>query len=240
LLYGPILSALFTKDLSVSLSALTGKQSKYWTDDEANITLGGVYNITSGTYYMDVRRNDIDFAISFRIAEKIKIIAGYKYQQIDMTFRETVVLDGPNTYNTRHHITIIEIPSHGPAFGFGYAHTFGNALFVSVNLTGLYMWSKFDIKENEVTFYRPDGTSYLKNTDLPETKSYDTRQVGFNLEPSLGIVVQNNLIFVLGLRYQMLKTEFVDDFVVAHVDLTPDGWITDTIYGAFVSIMYKF
>jgi len=240
LLYGPVASSSLTDNLSISISALFGMQSKHWTDTENTVDFGGSESLTSGTYYADMKRRDIDFAISYRIFKQFKFIAGYKYQHIEMTFKETALINGPTYYNVRHHHVLVNIPSHGPAFGFGYAHTFSEIFFASVNLTGLYMWSKFEIDENDIVFYEPDGTVFQKNPDPQEDVSFDTRQVGFNLEPSFGSVIQNNLIFVIGLRYQMLKTKFVDKFVVGTNDLTPGGWVTDSIYGAFVSVMYVF
>ena len=38
----------------------------------------------------------------------------------------------------------MEIPAHGPAVGVGYSQPFGGSFFATVNLSGLYMWSKLD------------------------------------------------------------------------------------------------
>ncbi len=240
-LYGPVLSVLFTKNLSVSVAALTGRQSTYWSNENTEKTWGG-YDITSlGTFYAYMDRTDIDSALSYRITERIKIIAGYKYQYVETNLKGTfkqVRFDGDSMAvgDVR-----IKTPSHGPAIGLGYSQPLGSIFFATVNLTGLYMWSKLDFEKNQWDGYVPAsaGVFTYSPSDV-EIKELDTRQIGLNLEPSLGVHVQEKFLLTLGFRFQWVQTEFVDDPVVGNTRIGPDGWMSDYIYGVFVAVMYLF
>jgi hypothetical protein len=241
ILYGPIVSVLFTPDLSFSVALLTGRQSAYWSNMNTEKTFGGEDITSTGTFYAYMLRTDVDSALSYRVSERFKIIAGYKYQHVrtylKATFRE-VRTDGE--YLAQGDVRILT-PSHGPALGLGFTQPLGDVFFAAVNLSGLYMWSKLDFERNQWDGYIPDGVkSFEFSPSQVQTKTLETRQIGLNLEPSFGANIQKNFLFTLGFRFQWVQTEFVDDPVIGGVKIAPDGWISDYIYGVFVSAMYLF
>lgn len=65
----------------------------------------------------------------------------------------------------------------------------------------------------------------------------DTRQMGVNFEPAVGFSAgESGLIFTLGLRYQWLRTEFLEEFEPGE----EIGDANDYLYGVFVSVLYAF
>lgn len=238
-LYGPIVSLLVTENLSFSVAALTGKQSKHWSEDYGVQSTGTVTYVSRGANYLDVSRTDIDTALSYRLTERLKIIAGYKYQYVKTTVKETARQDdiASTDYQFKYNVSVTETPAHGPAIGFGYSLPLSNIFFITANLTGLYMWSKLEFDEMNLETTYPGGTTIMNFSDI----SFDSEQIGFNLEPSLGVRVQENLIFTLGFRFQWIRIKFTEDVVLDGMDLLEsEEWMDDYIYGAFVGIMLVF
>jgi hypothetical protein len=237
-LYGPVFSILITPDISFSLAGLTGIQSTYWNSNDEMKDWQAKPSRVNGTYYVNIRRTDIDSALSYRLSENFKVFLGYKYQQIETKLRATVRAEVLATgVQTLYEGKVdIELPSHGPALGVGYSLSLGSGYFVASNLSLLYMWSEFDAKENRWDVYQPDTVTYFNffdgNYPLPK---YDTKQVGINFEPSIGVKVGERTIYTLGFRFQWIRTKFVDDAPFA-----PSGWMNDYIYGAFVSVLFIF
>jgi hypothetical protein len=237
-LYGPVFSILITPDISFSLAGLTGLQSTYWNSNDEMKDWQDKPSRVNGTYYVNIRRTDIDSALSYRLSENFKVFLGYKYQQIETKLRATVRAEVLATgVQTLYEGKVdIELPSHGPALGVGYSLSLGDGYFVASNLSLLYMWSEFDAKENRWDVYQPDTVTYFNffdgNYPLP---SYDTEQVGINFEPSIGVKAGERAIYTLGFRFQWIRTRFVDDAPFA-----PSGWMNDYIYGAFVSVLFIF
>jgi hypothetical protein len=238
ILYGPVLSILFTPDITLSAAALTGTQSTYWSARRSTFTgEGGSVQYLDADYSVESKRTDVDSALSYRIIENLKIFLGYKYQHIVtlMSYTEaradsSGALDELNLMHNK-----IETPSHGPALGIGSSFAFGSGYFIAANLSALYMRGYFKTRKgNDLRYY---GSSFTReDSPVPEIK-LDTEQKGFNFEPSIGYSAgESGLIFTLGFRYQWLRTEFLDD-------LGPGesiGNTNDYLYGAFVSVLYSF
>jgi hypothetical protein len=236
-LYGPVFSILITPDISFSLAGLTGTQSTNWSSNNEIKDWWEPGETINATYYVNIRRTDIDSALSYRLSENFKVFLGYKYQQNETRLRATVREEWTTGEDKiREGKVIIELPSHGPALGVGYSLSLGGGYFVASNLSLLYMWSEFDLKENRWDEYIPTDSDEL--TPIPGNAlwpAYDTEQVGINFEPSIGVKVGERAIYTLGFRFQWIRTRFVDDAPFA-----PSGWMNDYIYGAFVSVLFIF
>jgi hypothetical protein len=176
-LYGPIFSLLITENLSFSVAALTGKQSKHWSEDYGVHSTGTVTYVSRGANYLDVSRTDIDSALSYRLTERLKIIAGYKYQYVKSTVKETAFHDdiASSDYQFNYNVSVTETPAHGPAIGFGYSLPFSDIFFITANLTGLYMWSKLEFDKINVEETNNSGTTISDYSGY----SFDSRQIGF-------------------------------------------------------------
>ena len=243
-LYGPVLSFIFNPEMSISFAALTGKQTVHWYSENYNYThyLGPVLS-TSSAGSADYKRTDIDTAFSYRIMRDFKLFIGYKYQSIDIIIK-SMIRRSETGADTIEYIELgeyeIETPAHGPAVGIGYTMTFDKGYFIAVNLSGLYMYGKFDVKKLDTIQY--DATTGNLNDPIPiykgEPDSLDIRQHGFNLEPTIGKIIDNNkIILTLGVRYQLLRTKFIE----TDPNLKPkEEWMNDYLYGIFVSVLFVF
>lgn len=237
-LYGPVISILFTEDISLSIAGLTGIQSTHWTMDFEQE--GDPDDIRAATSYWKSERYDVDTALSYRVMPQIKIFLGYKYQYIDSTIKYTEArTDASNQLTDIQHVKDgIETMSSGPALGIGYSLPFGKGYFAAVNISGLYMLGYFK-SENDFVYDYNSGTNSFDKENWDPLK-VDIRQAGINLEPSIGFMPEGSgLVLTLGLRYQWLRTNFQD---MSHEEKDSLGTKTlnDYLYGVFVSVLYTF
>jgi len=246
ILYGPVISVIFTPDITFSTAGLFGKQSTHWFSPNTATTWenqpGTVLDV-SGNYTVDIERIDIDNALSYRVSRSFKIFAGYKYQRNLMTLvymERRYPITGSNEHVLYESKTKLALPAHGPALGIGHSLPLGSLFFTSTNLSIVYMWSKFELKDSEMRKYDVDiygDLDYANSTlDKQSGITFDSRQAGLNLEPSLGAIVgDTGVVFNISARIQYMKIKFLDAWEAA-----PDGWMTDLFYGMYVSILYAF
>ena len=240
-LYGPVLSILFTPDITLSAAALTGTQSTYWNSRHSSFAAGdGSVQHLDADYSVESKRTDIDSALSYRIIENLKVFLGYKYQHIVTSMSYTEVRVNPPDADGHEHVSEvclmdnkIETPSQGPALGIGTSYAFGSGYFAAANLSALYMRGYFKIRKDKDLRYFSNNDFIREYEAVPELK-LDTKQIGLNFEPSIGHSTESGLIFTLGFRYQWLRTEFVDK-----IEGTSLGKTNDYLYGTFVSVLYS-
>jgi hypothetical protein len=238
-LYGPVVSILFTAELSLSAALLTGKQNTHWFSPNQYQPERDAY--MSGTYYVNMNRTDIDTALSYRLLQNMKIFLGYKIQIIETNMKYTERRYSPDPFGDR---AVYEgdintkTPSHGPALGIGYSLPLGKGYFVAANLSGLYMWGKFEPSQKRLDYHIDPDSEFQTGDPIKEPGfSLDTRQIGLNFEPSIGFSAGESWpIITLGLRYQLLRTKFIDKVE----DLTPSGYVNDQLYGVFMSVLFVF
>lgn len=245
ILYGPVISIIITPEITFSLAGLFGKQSTHWYSPNTATTWedqpGTVVDV-SGNYTADFERIDIDNALSYRLSDSFKIFAGYKYQRNVMTMRyveRRSEITGSGEQGVSEAKIEVILPAHGPALGVGYSLPLGSYFFTSTNLSFVYMWGKFELKDSESRFYNASGGDLDYDNSTIETSkggSYDSHQTGLNFEPSVGaMVADTGVVFNLSARIQYLKIKVVDEWEAA-----PDGWMTDLFYGVYVSVLYAF
>ncbi len=243
-LYGPTIGVLLTDDLSFSAVALYGTQSTYWKNDRTPKNFGPGSITSTGTFYSEITRVDVDTALSYRLAEKFKLFVGYKYQYTETVIRGTFISEKttlPLAAYVQVGDVLMEVPCHGPALGVGFSDTIGSNFFVSCNLSGLYMFSRHKFTRNRWYSYDVNtlaGTVTLTNTMETDGVGFDTRQIGLNVEPSVGMSV-GDVVATLGVRFQWVRIQFIDEPFIGGTYFAPTGWMNDYLYGVFVGAMYK-
>ncbi|NMB65192.1 MAG: porin family protein [Spirochaetes bacterium] len=228
-LYGPIFSIMFTDDLSISVSALFGKQSTHW---QSEFSYFDSSTRITGNYYFEGFRADVDSALSYRLSQYFKVFAGYKYQYMAMDYNYTELRTDSSNNITDVQVGAIKISTnlfHGPALGLGFNYPITDVYFFSINVSGLYMTGDIEFK---VKGYESDP---LKS--IPDEKiESPIRQIGINVEPVIGMNPGNNLpIITVGIRYQKSRLQITSSELGLE-----NKWLDDTIAGAFISIVFMF
>lgn len=243
-LYGPAISAIISENITFSVVALFGKQSTYWDNENTTKPFGPQTIVSTGNFYGEIDRIDVDTALSYRVSERFKVFVGYKYQYTETMTKGTFLRSDPLPPNHDQMYlleAIIEVPAHGPALGMGYSQTIGSNFFFTVNLSGLYMFSEHHFVRDRVKIYESDATFQILLVDTQDGatgKTYKTRQMGLNVEPSVGMSI-GNVIATLGLRFQWMRIKFIDKPMIDTVQFGPTDWMNDYLYGVFVGALYK-
>lgn len=235
-LYGPIVSLIFTPNVSLSISGLMGKQSSYWSSRFSPMSSQSI----SGNYNFDVFRADFDSVIIYRVSTNLRIFAGYKYLLMNTSMAYTEIrTDVNNNAILEVNVSDIELShyGHGPAIGFGYSYPISNNFFATFTVSGVYMWGEWSV-ETSKSYQAYSHSGYILSTSstIPDI-SKPMRHMGVNIEPAIGMTAKEGLpIVTLGMRYQhfLIKIEGIDENVI------PDKWINDKMIGIFLSIIYSF
>jgi hypothetical protein len=239
ILYGPIVSIIFTPELSLSVSGLMGRQSTHWKSRFSDYESDPGLSI-SGDFYFDVFRADIDSALIYQLGGNFRIFGGYKYQYMKTTLEYTELRIDTST------LLIDEISMssheflhycHGPALGIGYSYPINQAFFASLTVSGVYMWGTFDVESS--TSYGFVSGSQIGLKENKPNRPTTMRQMGVNIEPAIGMSPGPGMpIVTLGVRYQRFRVNFPDPEGSMMKD--QKGWLDDTMIGVFVSAVYVF
>lgn len=238
LLYGPIFSMIISPDFSFSLAGLVGEQSTHWQSMYSDFN--ATHNIT-GTYFFEAFRTDIDSALSYRLTEKLKIFAGYKYQYLNLTYRytelRTQVSDNVISEINVDLMDDMKSHLHGPALGMGLSFPLGLKYFFAANISGLYMRGNVKMKSRQ---YHADSSTSWELEERPEgsySEKVKMQQFGLNFEPAIGMNPGEGLpVITLGFRYQRFWANFYD---TGNMEL-PDKTLDDILIGGFVSAVFVF
>lgn len=263
-MYGPTASVSFFDDLSISLTYLQGTllskldgnwhYTESWGPREVDASAAG-----SAT----AKRQDIDAVVSYNIGSSFKIFAGYKYQPLDMTIKQkqymhSVDASGVTDEGVSDAKMEFETKYNSPALGIGYSLPFADMFAFTVNVSGLYVkgTSKLERTDNTVLGVNtpPAGTPNL--WEMPNSNSFtadmDIKGWGYNIEPSIVTILKDNILFVIGFRYQSIKIEgTMKNTQNVHIQGTnpptseQDQDVTmkdlnDTVYGITFTALYKF
>ncbi len=234
-LYGPVVSVLFSSDLSLSVSGLFGTQLADWTSKD--FIRGNSTSYTTAKFTTAADRMDVDSALSLRLTENFKVFAGYKYQNFDMEMK-SVGFERNATGLTSAEVQDIEIkmPFHGPAAGIGFSAPLGDRFFFASNLSAIYMWGNFEFKSNGYQ-YRANDTIKYPGGGNGSVSGIKMNTRGLNLEPTVGASMGEAMpIFTLGVRMQWSQTKFLN----AEKIEIKEKWCNDYQYGLFVSIVQPF
>ena len=236
---GPIVSLLFSPDLTFSLAGLAGRQSTHW---QAVFSDFDASQEVSGGYYFDVLRVDVDSALSYRLSDNFKLFAGYKLLYLSADYKHTEIRTSiPGRVPEEIDIQDVNIvtPFHGPALGVGISLPLSDRVFVSTNASMLYMVGILDQKRGVRYVDHNDGSSFdgLERKTSSMMPKLRTEQFGLNVEPAIGFNPGEGMpVISLGLRFQWLRVHFTE----RNEDFGGPGWMNDYLYGVFVSAVYMF
>ncbi len=233
-LYGPIVSFIFTPEISLSVAGLLGKQSTHWQSVFSD--LSGSTNEITGNYSFDVFRADIDSVLSYRLGGNFRLFAGYKYLYMNASFESTEIRTDAVAALDEIIVSSSEGINHlhGPAAGIGYSYPVSGHFFTSITLSGVYLLGS--MSNGDSTQYKSSGGGALIQSNDSGIPDSDMRQIGLNIEPAIGMSAGEGLpIITLGVRYQRFWVEFLDNH-----DVFGDKWLGDTMIGVFVSVVYMF
>lgn len=232
-LYGPVLSVIFNQDFSFSFSGLFGKQSSYWT--AKNYYSDGETEPRTGTFTFEVKRIDLDSALSYRVLEKLKVFIGYKYQRSDVTMNSVEYRLKPGNVNSTNEHIKMPMYATGPALGLGISTPIGDRYFFAGNISAIYMWGKFDFDSTSTT-YQGNGTQ--DPPEIRKIKDIKTVTRGINAEPTIGASTGEGMpVFTLGFRFQWSQIKVLDSEKLQDCS---NKWLNDFQYGVYVSIVQPF
>lgn len=232
ILYGPVFSAIFTPEISLSLSGLFGRQSSAWMAE--NVYGATATYPSAGSYSLDVGRIDLDSALSYRFTENFKILAGYKYQSFDVSFDSTTYQDSASIQTIRKSEMNNPMYLHGPALGVGFSTPLGDRYFFAGNLSAIYMWGKFDFNDKGV---QVDGSNGDVTPYSQKVTGIKLVSRGLSIEPTIGASMGDGMpVFTLGIRGQWSQMMMPD---AEKVDVKKK-WMDDFQYGMFVSVLQPF
>lgn len=136
---------------------------------------------------VDLKRTDIDIAVSYAVNKYVRVFWGYKYQdmEIDLTLSyDTMMGDIKAKYK-------LDTTVHIPTIGTGFVYPVSDKLALSTQLGVLYTIPTLEAKDW-------DG----KRHDI-----WTEGTVGFNGEFAVNYQPTGNLIFQLGYRYQYWRLD---------------------------------
>ena len=244
MLYGPVVSVIINPEWSFSASGLFGKQTSFWSLKNGDMMFGNNELNANSTWYADTTRIDLDFALSYRLSNNIKVFAGYKYQYMETDYQATFIAEDYDSGQQSAYdgAVVVRSPAHGPALGLGFSQILGDNLFFSTNLSVIYLFSKVEWHKNEWNSYTPDGAGgFNEGFFSADNMEFNTYQIGVNIEPSFGSSINKNLIMVIGGRFQYMFIKFTEEPVTEDVTIADkDDGMHDLIYGGFVSVIYSF
>jgi hypothetical protein len=236
-MYGPNMSILFTDNLSLSISYLYGNlYSKYEKVWEYTDFIGDPYR-KDFNGNATTTRQDLDVAVSYRVTQLLRIFAGYKYQPVEIstTASGTVWPLNPADDNFQKEDATFELLFHGPALGAGASLPFGGIFAFTMNLSILYISGDGTLKVDKEVYF----ISSFRNPTTDSVKVDVTYNgFGLNAEPALICIIKENIIVILGFRYQFIRLD--GEFEIKTLGDFPLDDMDDHLYGGYLSILYKF
>jgi hypothetical protein len=229
-LYGPVASVMFTQDLSFSMSGLFGKQSAHWQSEDFTYKSNEI-NYRESSF--DIKRIDVDAALSYRLSEYFKIFAGYKYMYNLLQYKHVNFNRNTSTNSIDGEVekSKIKIPYNGGAIGLGLSLPIKERFFFATNLSAIYIVGKMHVSGDIYYYQSGSSTRNLQGGGGPDGKVHGR---GINCEPTIGASMGEGMpIFAIGVRFQWMQFKIVGD----DKKDTPSSWSNDYIYGIFVSVI---
>jgi hypothetical protein len=245
-LYGPNVGIILSDKVNLSVSYLYGKmQSQFNADYRATESDGKTsdYSIVGKN---DITRQDVDSALSLQLAGWLKIFAGFKYQTVDMTMKQSgakwYVTGGTGGDSGFEKVKMtFKQKNYAPALGTGFSLPLGSMFALTANLSALYMRGEQKITHRSVIY----TAQPVEDFDTPKSYGgFDSTMAlegyGVNIEPAILLLLNDiNTIIVLGFRYQYVRYDGTWDTPPQGVDKKFED-MNDTLYGAYLSVLYKF
>ncbi len=209
---------------SLSLALMYLSVFDYDTTSTGTFTVGAPENL-NGTntldYSIELKRREIDMAVSRTLNSRLKVFAGYKYQSSENKLKITGTISEPTIpfSSDVNSETEIKIFTHMPTAGLGFVHPLTNSVFLGLQTGILYVIPKYESEtKDNIT-----GAKSSESSDLEKT-------FGVNLEASVSFLIKENIILQGGYRYQGMK--------IKNSDGSLDVW--DSFHGVTLSALYLF
>jgi long-subunit fatty acid transport protein len=238
-MYGVSASMRFTENLSLSVSYLYGMlDSSYEHEDRAMLSDGDTEFYQTGT--AEITRQDLDTALNYSVTSWLKIFIGYKYQPIEI---DTEQVGAEHNYTTARNyftkmIQAVEVENHCPALGFGVSYPLTDMFVLNASVSLLYLIGSMDYTLKILSYENADISSPpLGGGDI--LGEMDLTGWGFSIDPSVVVVLKENIILVVGFRYQMIAVDGDYRTIGTSEEISYTD-MRDHVYGAYLSAMYRF
>ncbi|HOP62451.1 MAG TPA: hypothetical protein PK358_01865 [Spirochaetota bacterium] len=227
-LTGPVLAYQSDDRLwSLSLALMYFSSFKYSTTSEGTITIGPPTNQNGEhhlDYSIDLKRREIDIALSRSVSARAKVFAGYKYQSLEHNLSVTgpIYISGVPVGDVDTD-TEIKITSHIPTAGAGYVFPVSESIFLGLQAGVIYI----------IPEYTTETTDNISGEKSDHSATLD-KTFGINLEAAASFLFMENLIFQAGYRYQGMRVKHT----ASDEDDSIDVW--DSFQGVTFSALYLF
>lgn len=238
-MYGVSASIRFTDTISLSVSYLYGMlDSSYEHEDRGIIRGDDIEFYQTGT--AEITRQDLDTALNYSVTSWLKVFIGYKYQPIKI---DTEQVGAEHNYTAGENYFMemtqeVEVVNHCPALGFGVSYPLTDMFVLNASFSLLYLTGSMDYTLTIRSYQDAD-------ISLPPAGSGDIRGEmdlsgwGFSIDPSMVVLLKENIILVIGFRYQMIEVDGDYRTIGTSEELTYTD-MRDHIFGAYLSAMYRF
>lgn len=238
-LYGPNAGIIFSERINLSVSYLYGNMQSQF---EASYS--ATENGTNYDYYMvgknEITRQDVDSALSFQMMSRLKLFLGFKYQTVDMTMKQSGARWDPSAPNNSEFQKVkmtFKQENYAPALGFGTSLPLNEMFAITANVSALYMRGEQRITHRS-TYYM-SGSFNTPQSQPGFNATMDLEGYGINVDPAILMYLNDiNLVIILGFRYQYVNYDGTWRTPPQNVDKKMDN-MSETLYGAYLSILYK-
>lgn len=225
-LAGPIL-AYQTDDRkwSFSLAFMYFSTFKYETDSSGTYSATMPVLVTGNvdlSYSIELKRREIDLAVSRSITSWMKIFGGYKYTRIDEKLDIRGSLLGP-IVSPISSDTEINSYAHIPTMGVGIVFPLSESIFVGLQAGVLYLIPN----SKEKTTDNIAGTTTKESTEF-------NNSFGVNMEVMISLVAFESVMVQLGYRYQGMLLD------AKATDANKAYSVWDSFHGVTLSALYLF
>lgn len=241
-MYGLSASVRFTENLSLSVSYLYGVlDSSYEHEDRGIIGGEDIEFYQTGT--AEITRQDLDTALNYSVASWLKVFIGYKYQPIEIDTEQVgaehnyTSLPLPTNYFKKM-TQDVEVENHCPALGFGVSYPLTDMFVLNASVSLLYLTGSMDYTLTIRSYQDADiSQPPLGSGDI--RGEMDLTGWGFSIDPSVVVLLKENIILVVGFRYQMIEVDGDYRTIGTSEEITYTD-MRDHVFGAYLSAMYRF
>jgi hypothetical protein len=128
----------------------------------------------------------------------------------------------------------MDLTFHGPAIRAGISLPFAQIFAFTLNISALYIIGSGEIDIDKEEYLASD---FRNSTTSSMRLEIDYNGFGLNAEPAIVCFIRENLILILGFRYQFIRLEGDLD-IPAFGEFSLDD-MDDHLYGGYLTILYK-
>ncbi len=206
----------------------------YFSDFKYETTSSGTFSAVIGvpmsginflSYNIELKRREIDVALSRSITSWMKVFGGYKYLRTEnkLEIRGSLIIPPATVVGTVNSDVEITSNVHIPTAGIGLVFPLSSSVFFGLQGGILYLIPTSETKSTD----NEAGTGDKYTTDF-------NNSFGVNLEATLSVLAFESIMLQLGYRYQGMQIEAkVNESVGAYS-------VWDSFHGVTLSALYIF